>query len=275
MSAIVLELQEAAMDKETDVDDLLRRCVVIASKLRLKESLSWARKELDGYSGGDELPRYRIVPGEVKAFNPYNGLWLPFIWTDGPPEALRNRGVSQPVAELQDLLGGDKGGMLMMPLPEKGAYQLMQSSGAPRPPVFVISRSSLYGILDAVRNLILDWSLKLEADGILGEGMAFTSKEKQTAMSNTYNIENFSGIIGNVSSKHVQIGDYNSIHADLKSKGISQSERNELEHLMDEVPKVQGNDKKKLIAKGIAWVVRNADKLGDLSNAIRGWFENY
>ena len=80
MSSIVLELQHATMDRRTEVDDLLRRCVAIASKLRLEDRLTWARGELSGYEKGADVPAYRIVPAEVKAFNPYNGLWLPFIW---------------------------------------------------------------------------------------------------------------------------------------------------------------------------------------------------
>ena len=195
MNSIVLELQHAAMDKRTDVDDLLRKCVVIASKLKLEDFLNWAKRELDGYGKGDEIPVYRIVPGEVQAFNPYNGLWIPIVFQDEPPEGLRKRAVTQKVAEVKDLASKGKG-ILAMTLPDRVAYRLMESSDAPRPPVFVISKTSLHGVLDAVRNVILDWSLKLEADGILGEGMTFTTQEKQTAMNNTYNINNFTGVLG-------------------------------------------------------------------------------
>ena len=104
--------------------------------------------------------------------------------------------------------------------------------------------------------------------------MTFTREERQTAKSNTYNIENFSGIIGNVSSQNVQIGNYNTIHGELKALGIDQTERNELEKLMDETPKASGAEKKGLVTKGLAWVVRNGASLGQLSDAIRAWFEN-
>jgi hypothetical protein len=48
-----------------------------------------------------------------------------------------------------------------------------------------------------------------------------------------YNIKSFQGILGDVSSTNVQIGDYSSIHHALKEKGVSQKERNELENLLD------------------------------------------
>ncbi|BDS06815.1 hypothetical protein NT6N_18550 [Oceaniferula spumae] len=273
MKSIVLELQHAAMERSSAVDDLLRKCVVIATKLGLGDSVAWARAELNGYTAAENIPDYRIVPGEVKSFNPYNGVWLPFIWTDGPPEGLRERDVRQSVAEIQDLLDEESDGTLIMNLPEKMAYHLMTSSNSPRLPVFIIGRSSFVKILDAVRNSILDWSLKLENDGILGEGMSFSQEEKQIAMGHTYNIENFSGVLGDVTSGSLQIGDYNSVHSDLKALGIAQEDRNELEELMDRAKDAEPEEKKALIKKGLGWVAKHGDKLGNLSDSLRGWFE--
>jgi hypothetical protein len=50
--------------------------------------------------------------------------------------------------------------------------------------------SQVVRILDAVRQRVLDWALKLEADGILGEGLTFSQKEKTlvTQGGDTYNI---------------------------------------------------------------------------------------
>ena len=36
-------------------------------------------------------------------------------------------------------------------------------------------------ILDAVRNAVLKWSLTLEAEGIIGEGMSFSPVEREKA----------------------------------------------------------------------------------------------
>jgi hypothetical protein len=48
-------------------------------------------------------------------------------------------------------------------------------------------------MLDAVRTIILNWSLKLEEDGILGEGLVFTPKEKKAAENIPQNVTNFYG----------------------------------------------------------------------------------
>ena len=45
-------------------------------------------------------------------------------------------------------------------------------------PFLQIRKTAFARILDAVRNTILEWSLKMEADGIHGEGLTFTSGRK-------------------------------------------------------------------------------------------------
>ena len=51
-----------------------------------------------------------------------------------------------------------------------------------------IGKQNLAGILDTVRNKILDWALELEKKGILGdEEMNFSDKEREQAQSVTIN----------------------------------------------------------------------------------------
>lgn len=51
--------------------------------------------------------------------------------------------------------------------------------------------AALHGITDAVRNIVLKWALQLEADGILGEKLAFSKEEKAAAENASYHIQNF------------------------------------------------------------------------------------
>ena len=64
-----------------------------------------------------------------------------------------------------------------------------------------IPRGSVIGVLDFVRNKVLDWSLEMEKNGVLGEGHTFNEKEIESAKTITPviqigNIENFAGNIG-------------------------------------------------------------------------------
>lgn len=258
------------MDPTSDITTLLRKCVVIATKLKLDEFLTWANYELKGYPPDTHVPDYRKVSAELKGYNPYNGMWLPFLFEAEPPDYARYREVYSPVAGLQDLIR-DRDGHLEMALPNELARHLMESSGAPRPPTSIIHKTSVFALLEAVRNVIIDWSLKLESAGILGEGMTFTQKEKQTAMSNTYNIHNFNGVLGDVTANSVEIKGYDDIHKILKASGVSQVERNDLEKLMDEIPKSSGQAKRALLIRATAWVVKNAENLKSLSDGIHSW----
>ena len=71
-------------------------------------------------------------------------------------------------------------------------------------------------IVDAVRTIILNWSLKLEEDGILGDGLSFTSSEREAASKISYNINNFYGAVNGLQiqqdvSDSVQVSTFNQI----------------------------------------------------------------
>jgi hypothetical protein len=258
------------MDKRNEVDDLLRKCTVIASKLQLADFLLWAKRELNGYGSGDELPDYRVVGCEMKAWSPYNCQWVPLVCTGEPHEALRKRPVSQRIVEIQDLVSRQDG-LLGMPMPESVAYKLMVSADAPTPPMFIISRTSLLGILDAVRTLVLDWSLKLEADGILGEGMTFTKEEKQTAQNNTYIMgDNYSagqaGAMGPLAHAHDmtfnQISAKHLGHIDMRTLAV------ELSSLRREMRQAASEPEQDIAVGQVAAAERAAQK-GDTSGVLR------
>ncbi len=266
MSSLVLELQSEAMDAETDLGSLLRKSLAVATKLKLTDWISWCRHELYGYSGDVKIPEYRVLYGELKMFNPYNNIWMQF-----PNVRHIQSTCKQSIAEVQEM-SRSKGMIGQAVSPEVCA----SIERVITPPMLILQKTSLVGILDAVRNTILDWTLRLEADGVLGEGMTFSQHEKTTVMKNetNYHIGTFSGVLGNVSGGNVQIGDYNQIEAQLKSAKIPSKERKVLRELMDELPKASPDKRPGIVARGVAWTVHNAVRLGALSDSIREWFQS-
>ena len=95
--------------------------------------------------------------------------------------------VGQPVGELEDLVRHAKDN-LEFPFDPKTESRLMQGMDVPFRPTRLLSRAALSGILDAVRNMVLDLCLKLEKDGVLGEGLVFSAKEKEAAAHSGYTI---------------------------------------------------------------------------------------
>ena len=87
------------------------------------------------------------------------------------------------VASIEGLVSRGRGTGLILQFSAEMQTALMRHCSDPCPPVpcAVVPRSQLHGILDAVRNAILTWSLELESDGIVGDGMSFLPKEKGIA----------------------------------------------------------------------------------------------
>ena len=68
-----------------------------------------------------------------------------------------------------------------------------------------IRAEDLKGLIDALRTEILKWSLKLEKDGVLGEGMTFSKDEQQRA-AGVHFTSHYYASVGNVAqnSQHIQ-----------------------------------------------------------------------
>jgi AbiTii len=204
--SLVEQLQADALDRGVPVGDLLRKAKVVAAKLDLKEFLAWSDHEISGYGPEDKVPPYRMVQGEAYGFNPYRG-WQPVIF---PNAEVRRRITTQPngqsVAEIADLVSRGESGTFAIPL---GAIPLSYGPGLEMGVnvQLQIDRSQLAGILDAVRNQILEWSLKLEKEGITGSGISFSERERKRAHQPTIiskiNIkaEHITGVVGPVSGR--------------------------------------------------------------------------
>ncbi len=86
----------------------------------------------------------------------------------------------QSVGSLKALLDKHVDGYLTLPLSgEDAAYLNNNIGGYNMPPVRRSSVSHLHGILDSIRNKILQVALGFEEVGIIGEGMSFSSDEKK------------------------------------------------------------------------------------------------
>jgi len=193
LKPIVIELQQDALKSETPTSDLLRKAFVVAKKLKLSDFEEWIKLELDGYLDNANIPDYRIVRGTIKAFNPYHG-WQPIYFEDYKmEEALSNRTNGQRIAEIDSILGNisENGNNLRMPFSSEQENIICDAIGERLQITMMVPSTSLIRIVDAVRNIILNWALKLEEDGVLGENMTFSNDEKDKAESHTYNVNNF------------------------------------------------------------------------------------
>jgi hypothetical protein len=186
MDSLVLALQKDALDNTVTLLSLLRKALVVAKKLYIQELEYWINKELDGYScKSSELPHYRFMcGGQLKAKNPVGG-WIPLQVDTKIHAFISKLPVYQPISQLEFLLNNDDPRLVIMP-PVLENW-LRRYHDIPYEIAIHIDPSQAHGVLEAVRTIVINWSVDLEKDGILGKGMTFSQKEKEIASSNNYN----------------------------------------------------------------------------------------
>ncbi|HCF7185722.1 TPA: hypothetical protein ACVGOQ_005610 [Pseudomonas aeruginosa] len=238
---IVIQLQELASDRGHDIGDLLRKALMVSTKLNLTEFREWILAELNGYAGAANLslPDYRLIQGDLRVQNPFHGL-QPFLVPQDVHDLVTQVHVTESVASIEQLIESSKNGHLVFYFsPEQERVLMsMQESFAPLRPLRAVGANKLAAILNTIRTRILEWSLSLESEGILGDGFSFSMSEKQTAMhSQNIRIENFQGILGNVEGssikqtniQHINASDFSSLARHLASQGVGDAEIRELE----------------------------------------------
>jgi hypothetical protein len=202
MPSLVEELQRKALDSNTRVADLLRMAKMIAVKLDLPELEKWVNVELNGYPSGIEVPEYRLIVGQLKAHNQFHG-WIPVIFPDNKLEQTVSRQrISDSVSELDGLIAKAREQELMVSLSSELKTLLINFFHHNSDYAVVVPPCAIEGILDAIRNALLEWSLKLEKSGIRGDGMSFSSDERKKAHEAqvTYNIGSIETFTGNMGS---------------------------------------------------------------------------
>jgi len=236
VGSIIIELQKNALDENYPISSLLRKAYLVASKLNISELQVWANNELNGYTSEEHLPKYRKTKGEIKAHNPFQG-WIKVLLPDDEwEEMVTLTSTGQSVAEIEQLAKSSSSSLIKN-FNVQHLTSLQEIFNTDFDMKLFIPLTSMHHILSAVRNTILDWSLKLGSKGIQGEGLEFTNNEKEKAVtSNTINIENFQGVLGDVSgstlsqelNQHINKNDFDQLANVLREKEVLESDIAEL-----------------------------------------------
>jgi hypothetical protein len=252
--SIVLQLQIMATEKENDISDLLRKALLVATKLGLGEFKQWIELELNGYNIHVEVPDYRKARAELMLKNPYHGLIPIYISDPEYTDALCNVDLRDPIDNLQSLASLTKeSSYINLPLPYEQERFLLESQGdrGQLPPVRKLSPNKARMAIDAVRTRILTWSLELESQGILGNGIVFSQKEKEKATSTpSINIHNFQGVLGDVSessliqdlSISVVKGDIEELIRKISEQGVQEDDLADLREAVALEPRIAPGD---------------------------------
>jgi AbiTii len=184
--SIVEELQSDAINSSSSILELLRKSLLVSKKLKIISFEGWISLELKGYGEDSLIPKYRHVKTQLRAWNPFHG-WQPVVVENKEAtqfiQNLCDQRISQPISELIGLVESNSKALLIQ-LPFQAESLL---SGMFQAEISLsFSKVSVERIIEAVRDIILDWALKLESDGIMGEGISFSTHEKEIAAKINY-----------------------------------------------------------------------------------------
>lgn len=268
----VLELQALAGDPSSDIVSVLLKAKMIAIKLNLNDLSEWLECEIDGYPTADGIPKYRVGRAIVKAFNPYHG-WFPVDFSNVPTELIESVSefrITESISSMNKPENND--GMVRITMPPKMVDFVFGSRNIPLEVCWFFSANKLKHIVTTVRNKVLTWSLELEKQGIMGDGLLFTQKEKDAAPmtitnNNTNNFHapvNNAGAIGagntgDINQQNsISVGDIASLERELKSHGLDDNDVAELKLLVEQSPKPASKEE---VEKGFgAWIGKMTGK---------------
>ena len=191
---IVQELLQQALDPGLRIGDLLRKTRVVARKLGIEDMAKWVEWEQRGYVDTDDVPDYRQVVGELKAQNPWNGTWMPCILDSETMRKLTRSPCGQPAEEIEDMVArSSPGGTFMMQFDHETRVILSKAFDWEIAPSLHIPISTMHQIVSAVRDRVVEWTMNLDEMGVRGEGMTFTTEERELATTVTFNIGEMHG----------------------------------------------------------------------------------
>jgi hypothetical protein len=238
------EIQGAATDPSHSLSNMLRKCQILAFRLRHQPFKEWVAHELNGYPDDAMLPDYRgSLRGEIKAdlagaFGASaKNVAVPLT---NIPEQVRERAAEfkfyQGVAMLESLIADAKrtgDTRLMSPFsPELAAMTPVWQGYQAISMWLEVPVASVAGILDQVRSRALEFVLEIEAENPeAGEATAAGGPPIPAARTDyIFNTTIYGGnvAVGPSAAVNVAAGDLHSLLDYLKSVGVDAADREAL-----------------------------------------------
>lgn len=276
---LLKEIAAAAVDGSAPVAGVLRKCAVLGTRLKNDDLRDWALKELNGYENLAELPDYRKVAAVLTGHlaGPFgSGFKNVAIPTIGLPDSLKARAeemvFGEGVASLEASLEGS-GDSLVFNWPgnwiallqrhakladELQIYGAWQST----------SKATVAGILDTIRNRVLEFCLRLEGETptVMVDDDQQVTPATETAASQVFNqVFVFGSKTGNIANaspsaeQTIGAGDIQGLMRVLTDAGVPDGEIAALRTAID----ADGQEgQEKLGPKGASWYKRAKQAVG-------------
>lgn len=275
-------IESVTVSKEP-VSDILRRCLVLAFKLKNGTLKRWVEHELNGYGDAAELPNYRKSAGVAK------GLFLggfgaelrdqPLAASILKPEHRHFANeikLAQPIASYEGA-GNEQNAAILWPADLVAMYQ---SKFLPH---YALNRawmeipgSLVTGLVDTVRTRILSFALEIQ-DALPEDSDKAIEKIAPSTVESIVQVtilggNNVIGNVGDFTTNTVNVGDITSLKTSLKAIGIAETDIQSLEAILvkDSSGGAEGLKPKTLSSSASKWVGETTKKLGGGAMKIGG-----
>jgi len=265
---LLSEIRDAAVDGSSDLETLLRKCMVLAKRLKHEELAKWVSCELDGYLPGSlPVPEYRKFNAQCFGnFFGYGGSQarnVPIRESDIPNEYrefLASVTFGEGIGGLKGVLAGSEDGDLRIMWPGEAASIVRCTNVAPHLTLVEawrhVNKSAIISVLSTVRNRILNFALEIESThpdaGESTSGKLRVSNAEIDRAFQQHITQNFHGPVGAVASGpgiqqtatvNIHQRDFDSLASYLKENGLTESDISDLQTAIKEDPEPKSASK--------------------------------
>jgi hypothetical protein len=279
MMQLLDEIITSASGSDEQIAVTLRKCLVLAFKLKNESLKDWVGHELNGYGNDDPLPNYRTAHGTAKGLflGPYNSSINEQPIPAGALDEQHRSWASE--IELRQPIAAYEGTKLdskpSIPWPAD-LVVLYQAKFFERRYILnrawlEISPSMLIGLIDTVKTRALTLALQIQEE--LPEGVVEDRAIQNLLPEKVQQIFNVTilgggtnviGAVDNVQSISVTTNDFESLKSELTKLGVSQHQLDELK-LNLEVDRAElpsGKSSQSLGKATLAWIAKTVASAG-------------
>jgi hypothetical protein len=273
------DIQEAAVDSKSDLAALLRKCKLLAARLRSQPLENWVLWESNGYPDGIDVPAYRVWPLELKGhfYGPFgSGLRNAPIPILCLPEKSRKHFERHEcrlsIASIEAALAQANGGTLDV---STGDLALLLGTKVYRNSNCLqawaeFGANHLVELLNAVRNRILDFAVAVWKEfPQAGEGgnetAAKIEAKKVTQIFNTTVYGGAANLVGTANASMIKfnmnVKDFSSLEAVLRDHGVAEPELTDLRDAVQSEQELKPGQR--FGPKVSAWIGKMVGKAAD------------
>jgi hypothetical protein len=251
--SLLEDIQNAAVNGQSDLGEVLRKCKVLAARLGSKPLEDWLLWESNGYPDDAPLPDYRIWDIQLKGH--FSGPAQSMIKNASIPavcvpkqyrERFTRHECRRSVAAIHDLAREAHSGILHIPFPNLSVVlgeNVMQHMNCVEAWGF-FGKSQLVEVLNSVRNRILDFALALwKENPSAGDTGSTAPKIEPAKVNQIFNTTVYGGpatVVGSAAhstlSFDIMVNDIAGLERALRDAGINSSDVAELKEAIASDP---------------------------------------